>query len=283
MVLEVSARISTGAAAGLNLRNDGIDGRSLGKSVSEALIAACTSRAAPSMLRARSNCTMIEVCPSDETEVISVTPAMVARWRSSGAATVAAMIAGSAPGRLAETRIVGSSTLGMLETGRNRQATIPTSSNPTASSVVPIGRMMNGYEKFICLLRGLRRGAWRRTACHADAQALHREIDHRRGVERQQLAEQQAADDRDAEREAQLRARAALEGERHRAEQRGERGHHDRPEAEQRGLRDRFARRHAVTPLGLEREVDHHDGILLHDAHQQHDADQRDDRKILPD
>ena len=28
--------------------------------------------------------------------------------------------------------------------------------------------------------------------------------------------------------------------------------------------------------LGLEREVDHHDRVLLHDAHQQHDADQRD-------
>ena len=119
-VFEVSARISTGAAAGLNLRNEGIEGRSLGRSTSEALIAACTSRAAPSMLRVRSNCTMIEVEPSEETDVISVTPAMTPSWRSSGAATVAAMMAGSAPGRLADTRMVGSSTLGMLETGRNR-------------------------------------------------------------------------------------------------------------------------------------------------------------------
>ena len=63
---------------------------------------------------------MIEVWPSEETEVISVTPAIVPSWRSSGAATVAAMIAGSAPGRLAETRMVGSSTFGMLATGRKR-------------------------------------------------------------------------------------------------------------------------------------------------------------------
>ena len=144
MVFDVSARISTGAAAGLNLRNDGIDGRSLGRSVSEALIAACTSRAAPSILRDRSNCTVIEVCPSEDTDVISVTPAMVPRLRSSGAATVAAMIAGSAPGRLAVTRMVGSSTFGMLATARKRYATIPTSSSPIASSVVPTGRMMNG-------------------------------------------------------------------------------------------------------------------------------------------
>ena len=48
--------------------------------------------------------------PSELREVISVTPAMVAETRSSGAATVAAMVAGSAPGRLAETRMVGKST-----------------------------------------------------------------------------------------------------------------------------------------------------------------------------
>ena len=128
----------------MNLRNDGIDGRSLGRSVSEALIAACTSRAAPSILRLRSNCTVMLVEPSEETEVISVTPAMVPRLRSSGAATVAAMMAGSAPGRLADTRMVGSSTFGMLATGRKRYATIPTSSRPIASKVVPTGRMMNG-------------------------------------------------------------------------------------------------------------------------------------------
>ncbi len=32
----------------------------------------------------------------------------------------------------------------------------------------------------------------------------------------------------------------------------------------------------AAVALGLQREVDHHDGVFLHDADQQHDADQRD-------
>ena len=82
--------------------------------------------------------------PSDDTEVISVTPAIVPSWRSSGAATVAAMMAGSAPGRLAVTRIVGSSTFGMLATGKKRYATIPTSISPIASRMVATGRMMNG-------------------------------------------------------------------------------------------------------------------------------------------
>src|ERR1041384_3850375 len=117
MVFEVSARISTGSAAGLDLRNDGIDGRSLGRSVSEALIAACTSRAAPSILRLRSNCTVMLGEPSDDTEVSSVTPGMVPRLRPSGAAPVAAMMAGSAPGRLADTRM-GASLPNVGPTGR---------------------------------------------------------------------------------------------------------------------------------------------------------------------
>ena len=35
-----------------------------------------------------------------------------------------------------------------------------------------------------------------------------------------------------------------------------------------------------MLPLGFEREVDHHDGILLHDADQQNDADNADDVEV---
>ena len=63
---------------------------------------------------------MIEVEPSVLVDVISVTPAISPRRRSSGAATLAAMVLGSAPGRLAETRMVGKSTVGRLATARNR-------------------------------------------------------------------------------------------------------------------------------------------------------------------
>ena len=96
-----------GVAAGLDLRNAGRDGRSLGRSVSAALMAACTSRAAPSMLRLRSNWTEMRVEPSELREVSSVTPGISPSRRSSGAATVAAMVSGSAPGRLAVTLMVG--------------------------------------------------------------------------------------------------------------------------------------------------------------------------------
>jgi hypothetical protein len=119
-VFEVRARMMIGAAAGLTLRNDGVDCRSPGRSATAALIAACTSRAAPSMLRPRSNCTAIRLSPSELREVISVTPGISPRRRSSGAATVAAMISGLAPGRVALTTMVGKSTVGMLATGSSR-------------------------------------------------------------------------------------------------------------------------------------------------------------------
>ena len=59
------------------------------------------------------------VLPSELRDVSSITPGISPSRRSSGAASVDATIAGSAPGRLAETRMVGNSMVGMLETGRN--------------------------------------------------------------------------------------------------------------------------------------------------------------------
>ncbi len=78
-----------------------------------------------------------------------------------------------------------------------------------------------------------------------------------------------------AERLAQFRADAGSEDHRHRREEGGERRHQDRAEAEQAGLVDRVAGRLALLALRLEREIDHHDRVLLHDADQEHDADDR--------
>jgi hypothetical protein len=73
-------------------------GRFGGSWLRAALMAACTSRAAASMLRSRSNCSTIVVAPSRLVDVISVTPAMRANWRSSGVATEEAIVSGLAPG-----------------------------------------------------------------------------------------------------------------------------------------------------------------------------------------
>ena len=66
-------------------------------------MAACTSRAAASILRLRSNCRTMPVDPSELEDVISVTPAMCPNWRSSGVATAEAIVSGLAPGSPAET------------------------------------------------------------------------------------------------------------------------------------------------------------------------------------
>ena len=65
------------------------------------------------------------------------------------------------------------------------------------------------------------------------------------------------------------------------AEQRRHGGHHDRAEAKQAGLVDRFERAFALVALRLKRKIDHHDGVLLDDADQQHDTDDRDNRQIV--
>ena len=68
----------------------------------------------------RLNCSVIWVMPRAFAELIESTPAIVENWRSSGVATDEAMVSGFAPGRLAETRIVGKSTFGRSLTGSRR-------------------------------------------------------------------------------------------------------------------------------------------------------------------
>jgi hypothetical protein len=58
-------------------------------------------------VRFRLNCSVISVEPSALREDISVTSAMMPRWRSSGVATVAAIVSELAPGIVADTEMVG--------------------------------------------------------------------------------------------------------------------------------------------------------------------------------
>ncbi len=110
--------------------------------------------------------------------------------------------------------------------------------------------------------------------------AVEEQVHHGGREQRQHLRHDQAADDRDAQRPAQFATRPAAQRQRHAAKQRRHGRHHDGPEAQQAGLVDRLLRLHAMIALSLEREVDHHDGVLLHNADQQDDADQRDHTQI---
>src|SRR5256885_683672 len=70
-------------------------------------------------------------------------------WRSSGVATDDAIVSGSAPGRLAETEMVGNSTCGSGATGSFVYASAPAMSSPALRSEVPTGRRMKGSEKLM--------------------------------------------------------------------------------------------------------------------------------------
>src|SRR3970282_1229939 len=99
------------------------------------VMAACTSWAAASMSRSSVNWSVICVRPRVFDEVIESTPAMVENCRSRGVATDEAMVSGLAPGRLADTWMVGKSTLGRSLTGKAREATTPNSRMASIASV----------------------------------------------------------------------------------------------------------------------------------------------------
>ncbi len=116
-VFEVSASSMIGACEGLILRYCGMPGSELGSIERDALIAACTSRAAVSMFLPRSNWMKIRVEPCELCESIWLTPAIVPSARSSGVAMLEAIVSGLAPGSDADTEIAGKSTCGSGDTG----------------------------------------------------------------------------------------------------------------------------------------------------------------------
>src|SRR6195256_5861770 len=94
---------STGESPGLTLRNDGGVVISIGNRRCATESAVCTSSAAPSMSRLRSNWMVIWVWPRLDVDVIDEMPAMVENCRSIGPATEAAIVSGLAPGKTAVT------------------------------------------------------------------------------------------------------------------------------------------------------------------------------------
>src|SRR3989344_5999517 len=130
----------TGDAAELRLRYVGLLRSVAGRSARAALMAACTSRAAASILRFRSNCRLTRADPLELVEVISLTPAITPSRRSRGVATLVAMVSGLAPARLAETEMAGEPTCGKVDTGSTKNAAIPARPTPRASSTVATGR-----------------------------------------------------------------------------------------------------------------------------------------------
>src|SRR5438046_865218 len=158
------------------------------------------------MSRLSSNCSVTREEPSELLDVISVTPAIRPSGRSSGVATVAAMVSGLAPGSDAETEMVGKSTWGSGDTGSRRNAAAPARARPMVSSVVATGRSMKGADRLTCQSRGLVSCcaisiADRRLGCRfllafaalldAPGQPVEGQVDHRRGEQGEHLADDQ--------------------------------------------------------------------------------------------
>src|SRR5260221_6269425 len=98
------------------------------------------------MSRERSKRSVTFVTPRDEVDVISVTPLIAEKARSSGVATELAIVSALAPGSEARTSMVGNSTCGSGATGSIENATRPAISMPTATNQVPIGRWTKARE-----------------------------------------------------------------------------------------------------------------------------------------
>src|SRR5271170_4921429 len=109
-----------GMSAGFAFFQVGGVGMEVGRNGRAAIIAACTSIAAPSIERVRSNCMVTFVEPIALVEFIESNPAMVLNCRSSGVATAEAMVSALAPGRVAVTVMVGKSTAGRSLTGSKK-------------------------------------------------------------------------------------------------------------------------------------------------------------------
>src|ERR1700722_9778763 len=101
------------------------------------------------MSRFKSNCSVIDVVPSELADVISLTPAMCPNCRSSGVAIDDAIISALAPGKLAPTAIVGKSTCGSGDTGSTTNAIAPATATAIVSSVDATGLSINVDERLI--------------------------------------------------------------------------------------------------------------------------------------
>src|SRR5271155_1342994 len=112
-------------------------------------------------------------------------------------------------------------------------------------------------------------------------QVIEEDVNHRRGIEREDLAEQQATHHGNAQRLAQFRADAGAQCEWQTAEKRGHGGHHDGTKTEQAGFVDRVLGTHAMLSFRFQGEVNHHDAVLFHDADEQDNSYQRDDAEFL--
>jgi len=108
------------------------------------------------------------------------------------------------------------------------------------------------------------------------AEAIHVDVHDGCREHSQHLRDQEAADDRIAERLTDFRADPGAEHQRDAGEQRAHRRHQDWAKAQTAGLVDRLLGAEAALALADQGKVDQHDAVLFDDADQQDDPDDAD-------
>src|SRR5690606_36617201 len=107
MVGEVTARVRMGASAGFTLRYAGGIGRSPGRKLDAALMAACTSCSATPRSTSSDNCRVITEPLPELVDDIWLSPGICPSRRSSGAVTALVVTDGLAPGYRVITWMIG--------------------------------------------------------------------------------------------------------------------------------------------------------------------------------
>src|SRR5580692_6782889 len=133
-----------------------------------------------------------------------------------------------------------------------------------------------------------RRRQWRWNGCRAlapagfppKAEAVEIEVNNGGGIKRENLAENKAADDGDAQGTANFRADALADDHGQGAKQGGHGGHENGTEAQEAGLVNGLARGQVLFALGGQGKVHHENGVLFHNANEEDDADHRDDAQL---
>ena len=117
--------------------------------------------------------------------------------------------------------------------------------------------------------------------CHGWFPRLHEvlhpfeeEVNHWGDVECEELGDEESSNDGDAERASGVGTGADAEGDGERAHDGGHGGHHDGAEADEARFEDGFFCALALDALCLQCEINHHDGVLFHDADEEQDADE---------
>jgi len=143
---------------------------------------------------------VILVDPSELDDVISVIPAMRLSCRSRGVATDDAMISALAPGKDALMLIVGKSTCGRGDAGSTVYAIAPAMPMAMVSRIVATGLRMNGSEMLMLTFRFLQpvEILARFSLGNALRDAVEEDVNNRGRVKRQNLADEQSTNHRDA-------------------------------------------------------------------------------------